>query len=212
MSTLPSAKFEQLRARMVKDHIAARGVGNAHVLRAMGTVPRETFVPEALQEFAYDDAPLPIAAGQTISQPLIVAEMLDAAGIKPGDRVLEVGAGSGYAAAVMSRIASQVFTIERHHELATSARQRLKDLAYHNVQVLTGDGTLGWALHAPFDVIIVSAGGPAAPKSLLQQLAVGGRLVIPVGSTTRSQRLVRVTRVSSDEYLEDDWVACSSCR
>jgi protein-L-isoaspartate(D-aspartate) O-methyltransferase len=197
------SNFDQQRARMVRDHIAARGVGSPHVLSAMRVVPRELFVPEALSDFAYDDAPLPIAAGQTISQPLIVAEMLDAARIIPGDRVLEIGAGSGYAAAVISRIAAQVFTVERHGELARAARDRLTELGYDNVSVLEADGTLGWAEHAPYDAIIVSAGGPATPKALLEQLAIGGRLVIPVGATTRSQRLLRVTRQSADEYIED---------
>ncbi len=189
---------------MVRDHIASRGVGSAHVLSAMRVVPREMFVPEALREFAYDDAPLPIAADQTISQPFIVAAMLDAARIIPGDRVLEIGAGSGYAAAVISRIAAEVFTVERHRELASSARDRLMDLGYDNVSVLEADGTLGWAEHAPYDAIIVSAGGPAVPKTLLEQLAIGGRLVIPVGPSTRSQRLLRVTRQSTGEYVEDD--------
>jgi protein-L-isoaspartate(D-aspartate) O-methyltransferase len=196
--------FNEQRARMVRDHIAGRGVGSPHVLNAMRTVPREVFVPEALREFAYDDAPLPIAADQTISQPFIVAQMLDAARIIPGDRVLEVGAGSGYAAAVISRIAAQVFTVERHAELARSARERLLDLDYDNVSVIEADGTLGWAEHAPYDAIIVSAGGPAVPKALLEQLAIGGRLVIPVGARTRTQRLLRVTRQSPDEYVEDD--------
>lgn len=198
------SNFDQQRARMVRDDIAARGVGSAHVLGAMRGVPREVFVPAALRELAYDDAPLPIAAGQTISQPFVVAEMLDAARIIPGDRVLEIGTGSGYAAAVISRIAAQVFTVERHRELASSARDRLMDLGYDNVSVLDGDGTLGWPEHAPYDAIIVSAGAPAVPKALLEQLAVGGRLVIPVGTTTRSQRLLRVSRQSRNEYVEED--------
>jgi protein-L-isoaspartate(D-aspartate) O-methyltransferase len=196
--------FNEQRARMVRDHIAARGIGSPHVLNAMRVVPREVFVPEELREFAYDDAPLPIAADQTISQPFIVAQMIEAARIIPGDRVLEIGAGSGYAAAVISRIAAEVFTVERHGQLARSARDRLADLGYDNVSVVEADGTLGWGEHAPYDAIIVSAGGPAVPKALLEQLAVGGRLVIPVGSRTRTQRLLRVTRQSNDEYVEDD--------
>jgi len=198
------SKFDEQRARMVRDDIAARGVGSAHVLGAMRVVPREVFVPEALRELAYDDAPLPIAAGQTISQPFIVAKMLEAARIIPGDRVLEIGTGSGYAAAVISRIAAQVFTVERHRGLASTARDRLKDLGYDNISVLEADGTLGWPEHAPYDAIIVSAGGPAVPKALLEQLAIGGRLVVPVGSTGRSQRLLRVTRQSRNEYVEED--------
>lgn len=195
--------FDERRARMVRDDIAARGIGSPHVLSAMRIVPREAFVPEALGERAYDDAPLPIAAGQTISQPFIVAQMLDAARVIPGDRVLEIGTGSGYAAAVSSRIAAQVFTVERHGELARAARDRLSDLAYDNVSVLEADGTLGWPENAPYDAIIVSAGGPMIPKALREQLAVGGRLVIPVGAKARSQRLLRVTRRSAHEYVED---------
>jgi protein-L-isoaspartate(D-aspartate) O-methyltransferase len=196
--------FDEQRARMVRDHIAARGVGSSHVLNAMLAVPRERFVPDELVEFAYKDAPLPIAAGQTISQPLIVAEMLDAAAVRPGDRVLEIGAGSGYAAAVISRIASEVFAVERHAELARSARERLTALAYDNVSIVEGDGTLGWAEHAPYDAIVVSAGGPSVPQALLEQLTIGGRLVIPVGDNTRSQRLLRVTRRGIDDYARED--------
>ena len=196
--------IEQLRARIVTDHIRARGVSNPHVLQAIGSVPREAFIDSALAEFAYADKPLPIAAEQTISQPYIVAHMLESAGIEPGDRILEVGAGSGYAAAVISRIASEVFAIERHALLARSAHEKLAALGYDNVSVLEGDGTLGWAEHAPYDAIIVSAGGPAAPPALLDQLAIGGRLVMPIGSTPRAQRLLRITRRAEDRYDEDD--------
>jgi protein-L-isoaspartate(D-aspartate) O-methyltransferase len=196
--------FERLRARMVRDHIQARGVSNLHVLEAMRNVPREAFVDPDLTEFAYEDTPLPIASGQTISQPYIVAQMLDAAGLKPGDRVLEIGTGSGYAAAVASHVAAEVFTIERQAELVQSARDRLAKLRYENVSVLKGDGTLGWPQQAPYDAIIVSAGGPIAPPALLEQLAIGGRLVIPIGSSPRAQRLVRITRESADRYVEDD--------
>lgn len=189
---------------MVAEHIAARGVKNPHVLRAMRSVPREAFVPETLAEFAYEDAPLPIAAEQTISQPFIVALMLDAARLAPGDHVLEVGAGSGYAAAVISRAAARVVSVERHAVLARGARERLAALGYDNATVVEGDGTLGWPEQAPYDVIIVSAGGPAAPEALLSQLAVGGRLVIPVGPNARQQRLVRVTRTGPNQYAEDD--------
>jgi protein-L-isoaspartate(D-aspartate) O-methyltransferase len=150
--------FDQLRARMVRDHIQARGIRTSHVLDAMRSVPREAFVDPDLAEFSYEDTPLPIAAGQTISQPYIVAEMLEDAQLKPGDRVLEIGTGSGYAAAVASRVAAEVFTIERQAELVRSARERLAKLRYENVSVLEGDGTLGWPEQAPYDVIIVSAG------------------------------------------------------
>src|SRR5437762_1404488 len=180
--------FDRLRARMVSDHIQARGVSNPRVLEAMRSVPREAFVDPDLAEFAYEDTPLPILAGQTISQPYIVARMLEDAKLEPSDRVLEIGTGSGYAAAVASRVAAEVFTIERQAELARSARERLVKLRYENVNVLEGDGTLGWPQQSPYDVILVSAGGPAAPPALLEQLAIGGRLVIPIGPSPRAQR------------------------
>jgi protein-L-isoaspartate(D-aspartate) O-methyltransferase len=195
------------RRRMVRRQIAGRGVGDLRVLAAMGKVPREAFLPDAMREFAYEDTPLPIEEGQTISQPYIVARMADAAHIAPGDRVLEVGAGSGYAAAVLSELAARVFTIERHPALADLARARLKQLGYRNVEVRTGDGTLGWPEQAPFDAIIATAGGPRVPDSLRGQLAVGGRLVMPVGPTRSAQMLVRLTRTGPEiwhrEEIED---------
>ena len=188
---------------MVEQHIAARGVRDGRVLQAMLEVPRERFVPDRLQEFAYADTPLPIEAGQTISQPYIVALMLEALELEPGDRALEVGAGSGYAAAVISRMAGSVFAIERHEELAALARDRLRELGYDNVTILHGDGTLGWPDHAPYDAIVVAAGGPDVPRPLLEQLRVGGRLVIPVGHEPRTQELVRVRRTSEDDYQRE---------
>ena len=192
-----------LRNLMVDNQIVARGVRDTHVLEAMRSVPRERFVPEPLGEFAYEDTPLPIEAGQTISQPYIVAHMIEAAAIDPGDRMLEIGAGSGYAAAVMSRIAAEVYAIERHAELADLARARMALLGYDNVEIRTGDGTEGWSEAAPFDAILVAAGGPAIPKPLCRQLAVGGHLVMPVGEADR-QRLMRVTRTAEDRYDEED--------
>jgi protein-L-isoaspartate(D-aspartate) O-methyltransferase len=189
---------------MIQADLAARGVRDRNVLRAMELVPREAFVPHHLVEFAYEDTPLPIAEGQTISQPYIVANMIESAEVQPGSRVLEIGTGSGYAAAVLSRIAAAVYTVERHEELARTAERKLAELEYDNVHVRCADGTLGWREHAPFDVIIVSAGGPSVPKALLDQLAEGGRLVIPVGATTRVQRLLRITRTGPDTYAEDD--------
>ena len=192
------------RAYMVEHHIAARGVRSPLVLEAMGTVPREEFLPSHLREYAYEDTPLPIGEAQTISQPYIVAFMTEALGLSGGEKILEIGAGSGYAAAILSRIAGDVFTVERIGELAAKASERLSDLGYHNVHVLHADGTRGWPEHAPYDAIIVAAGGPEVPKSLKQQLAVGGRLVIPVGSDPRIQELVRVTRVGEDEFKTED--------
>jgi protein-L-isoaspartate(D-aspartate) O-methyltransferase len=192
------------RERMVATQIEARGITDSLVLDAMRTVPRENFVPASLAKFAYDDDPLPIGSGQTISQPYIVAAMTAAVGLKPGGRALEIGTGSGYGAAVLSLIAAEVYTVERVGVLAEASRCRLAELGYANVHVLEGDGSLGWPEHAPYDAILVTAGGPRVPKALLHQLAVGGRLVMPVGGATRMQRLVRVTRTDVHEYEYED--------
>jgi protein-L-isoaspartate(D-aspartate) O-methyltransferase len=192
------------RERMVKLQVARRGVKDPHVLEAMRQVPREEFVPPALAEFAYEDNPLPIEEGQTISQPYIVALMIEAAAVKPGDRVLEVGTGSGYAAAVLSRIAARVHTIERHGSLAETARRRFEKLGYRNIETRHGDGTLGWEEAAPFDAIMVAAGGPEVPAALRQQLKVGGRMIIPVGRLGGEQELVKVVRDSEQKFHEDD--------
>ena len=175
------------------------GIRNDAVLEAMSAVPREEFVGVHLLEFAYDDTPLPIDEGQTISQPYIVALMGEALELEPNDRVLEVGTGSGYAAAVLSRLAGEVYTIERHQSLAHQAENRMKHLKYDNVHVLCGDGTLGWPEHAPYNGIVVAAGGPDTPRSLVEQLAIGGRLVIPIGESTKEQMLLRITRVNEKE-------------
>ncbi|MDP9810190.1 protein-L-isoaspartate(D-aspartate) O-methyltransferase [Rhizobium tibeticum] len=190
--------FSRLRHCMV-DAIARRGVKNARVLEAMRVVPRERFVSEAMAEFAYQDAPLPINEDQTISQPYIVAAMIEAAEVKATDIVLEVGAGSGYAAAVISRIAERVYSIERHETLARAAIKRLEDLEYGNAKIIIGDGTRGLSEHAPFDAIIVAAGAPVIPEALKEQLAIGGRLVIPVGDDQR-QRLCKVIRRDATSY------------
>jgi protein-L-isoaspartate(D-aspartate) O-methyltransferase len=194
------------RAQMV-DLIAARGVRDPAVLTAMRTVPRERFVPESLEHRAYDDGPLPIGEGQTISQPYVVAVMTEALRLQPRDRVLEVGTGSGYAAAVLASIVTEVYTVERVPSLAESASRRLADLGYANVHVRLGDGSLGWSEHAPYDAIVVTAGGPDVPRSLLGQLAPNGRLVMPVGPGPWSQRLIRIVRTAEGadqrEELED---------
>ncbi len=192
------------RLRMVRDQIAARGVRNPAVLDAMRRVAREAFVPGELGEFAYQDTPLPIEGGQTISQPYIVALMIESVEPRAGDRALEIGTGSGYAAAVLSEVVGEVYTVERHEQLAKLASRRFAGLGYTKIKVLHGDGTLGWAEHAPYDVILVTAGGPQVPKPLLEQLAIGGRLIIPVGETSRLQRLVRVTRTSQDQFDDED--------
>jgi protein-L-isoaspartate(D-aspartate) O-methyltransferase len=188
------------RAGMVATQIEARGITDPLVLEALRAVPRERFVPARLARFAYGDRPLPIGEGQTISQPYIVALMAQAAGLEPGARVLEIGTGSGYGAAVLSRIAAEVYTVERVGVLAEQARRRLAELGYANVHVREGDGTLGWEEYAPYDAILVTAGGPRAPETLLSQLAAGGRLIMPIGSDTHHQRLVRVTRTDTQEY------------
>ncbi len=196
--------FKRLRKEMVENAIFARGVRSELVLNAMRSVPRETFLPTQLREFAYDDAPLPIEEGQTISQPYIVAFMTEALALRGGEKVLEIGTGSGYAAAVLSEIAANVYTVERHGPLAEKAAATLADLGYDNVHVLHGDGTRGWPAHAPYDAIVVAAGGPTVPASLKEQLKIGGRLVIPVGADQRVQELVRVTRISRNEYRRED--------
>jgi len=192
------------RADMVAAQIEARGVRNPHVLRAMRLVPRELFVLPESAEHAYQDIALPIIEGQTISQPLMVAIMLDVLGAAPGGVALEVGAGSGYAAAVFSLIAEEVYTIERHPPLVDYARERIRLLGITNVQIKQGDGTLGWPEHAPYDYILVSAGGPSVPRPLREQLKVGGRLAIPVGPQG-DQKLVRVTRLSLTDFHEESF-------
>jgi protein-L-isoaspartate(D-aspartate) O-methyltransferase len=202
MLDLPN--LSRARERMVEIQIAGRGVRDRWVLDAMRRVPRERFVEPGFEEFAYEDGPLPIGEGQTISQPYIVALMIEAAEVKPGESVLEVGAGSGYAAAIMSQIADRVYAIERHASLADAARNRFRQLGYDNIDVRTGDGTRGWPDAAPFDAIIVAAGGPAVPEPLKDQLAIGGRLVIPVGGQERLQTLLKITRKNENDYEQDD--------
>jgi len=185
---------------MVERQIARRGIRDAHVLRAMRAVPREEFVHESLRLFAYDDAPLPIGEGQTISQPYIVALMIEAARLRPGEHALEIGTGSGYAAAVMGEIAEKVFTVERHAGLADAARQRLAKLGYANVEVRTGDGTLGLPDEAPFDAIIAAADGPDVPAAWKEQIAIGGRIVMPIGGRHGDQDLVRLVRRDAEQF------------
>ncbi len=192
------------RQQMVERQIEARGVRSQKVLNAMERVPRELFLPEDVREFAYEDSPLPIAAEQTISQPYIVAFMTEGLALEGGEKVLEIGTGSGYAAAVLAEIAGEIYTIERIEELAAHAASTLADLNYENVEVIHADGTLGLPEQAPFDAIVVTAGGPEVPDSLKKQLKIGGRLVIPVGSYRGVQELVRVTRLSQSDYKQED--------
>jgi protein-L-isoaspartate(D-aspartate) O-methyltransferase len=194
--------MEERREEMVARQIAGRGIHDVNVLAAMRAVPREAFVSEDYVNYAYDDGPLPIMEGQTISQPYVVALMIQELQIGREDTVLEIGTGSGYAAAIISRIAAQVYTVERLESLVHYARQKLGDLGYDNVHVHHGDGTLGWPEYAPYNAIIVAAGGPEVPAALKQQLAIGGRMIIPVGSEQRAQRLIKVIRTPEETYEE----------
>lgn len=196
--------FKALRQQMIDDQLVARGLHDQTVLDALGSVPREKFIPADLIDSAYRDAPLPIEESQTISQPYIVALMTAALELQSDDRVLEIGTGSGYAAAVLGEICKNVYTIERHKVLADTAKAKLNALGYANVQVKHGDGTLGWADKAPFDAIIVAAAAPEVPQTLKEQLAIGGRLVIPVGASLKSQKLLRIRRVSQNDYQTED--------
>jgi protein-L-isoaspartate(D-aspartate) O-methyltransferase len=194
---------EARRGRMIEDDLHRRGIRDPRVLAAFARVPREEFVPRELGEQAYADMPLPIGAGQTISQPYVVAVTVEAMRLDGHERVLEIGTGSGYAAAILGAIAREVDTIERIEELAHSAAERLAHLGFTNVHVHHGDGTLGWPQGAPYEAICVAANAPAPPPSLLQQLAIGGRLVLPHGPTD-NQKLVRITRRDAERFEEED--------
>ena len=194
---------EERRQRMIVDQLHRRGITDPRVLRAFAEVPREEFVDEDQVRWAYEDGPLAIGYGQTISQPYIVALTADALELQGHERVLEIGAGSGYAAAILGKLAREVHTVDRIPELCESATARLKRLGYANVHVHCGDGTLGLPEYAPFEAIAVAAGAPSPPPSLLDQLTIGGRIVLPHG-TASTQRLVRITRESEREFREED--------
>ncbi len=195
--------YTEKRRRMVKDQIEKRGVRDLRVLKLMETIPRHLFVPAFMVDQAYDDSPLTIGFGQTISQPYTVAFMTEALELKGHERVLEIGTGSGYQTALLAGLARQVYSVERISELADAAGKRLKELGYANVEIRVGDGTLGWEEFAPYDAIIVTASGPEVPPPLVAQLADGGRMVLPVGDRS-SQNMYRVTRRGQDlvkDYL-----------
>jgi len=196
--------YAKLRKEMVRRQIGARGVRDKKVLDAMQRTPRERFTPARLKKRAYEDTPLPIGAGQTISQPYMVAMMIEALRLEGGEKLLEIGAGSGYAAAVLAQIAGSVFALERIGSLARTAAAHLKETGHDNVFVRHDDGTLGWSEQAPFDAILVSAGAPDIPEALLRQLGVGGRMVIPVGASKQAQKLIRVTRTDERQYQREE--------
>lgn len=192
------------RRAMVERQLRRRGITEKYILDAFLEVPREQFISADHQHLAYGDHPLPIEAGQTISQPYIVALTIQAAGIRPGDMVLEVGAGSGYAAAVISRIAARVIGIERQHDLVEVARERMRRLGYDNVEIVEGDGTKGCPEHAPFDAIVAAASGSHVPKAFVEQLKDGGRIVMPVGDPGWVQELVKVTKGPEGKLIQEN--------
>jgi protein-L-isoaspartate(D-aspartate) O-methyltransferase len=198
------ADYTAEREAMVERHLKRRGITETPIINAFLAVPREEFVSLEYAHLAYGDHPLPIEAGQTISQPYIVALMIQAAGIKAGDKVLEVGAGSGYAAAVISRIAGKVIAVERQHDLVEVARQRLGRLGYGNVEIVEGDGTIGCPEHAPFDAILAAASGSHLPQPWVDQLADGGRIVMPVGERHWMQELIKVTKGPDGQLIHEN--------
>ncbi|MCX8063878.1 MAG: protein-L-isoaspartate(D-aspartate) O-methyltransferase [Candidatus Hydrogenedentes bacterium] len=198
--------FEKARKEMVEYQIKSRGIKSPAVLKAMEKIPRHLFVPDEYQTYAYEDHPLSIGYGQTISQPYMVAIMTELLDLKPTDKVLEIGTGSGYQTSILAEIAEKVITIERISELADSAKKRLEALGYKNVIVISGDGTLGYEKEAPYDAILVTAGSPDVPNNLKNQLKDGGRLVIPVGSPSL-QVLLKITK-KGQEFLTEKHTSC----
>jgi protein-L-isoaspartate(D-aspartate) O-methyltransferase len=195
--------YDQARERMVREQLMARGIRDSRLLQVMGRIPRHLFVDRELSDHAYDDRPLPIGAHQTISQPYMVALTVEALALTGTEKVLEVGTGSGYEAAVLAEVCGQLFSVEALEELAAKGRRVLSGLGYNNVEVLVGDGTLGWAEHAPYDAIAISAAAPCIPRPLLEQLRSPGCLVLPMGEVGL-QSLVRIRKDSQgirEEYL-----------
>lgn len=202
-----SDAFALPRAKMVEHLRTHYGIKDQRALDAMNRVPRHLFVPEAIQAQAYKDNALPIAAGQTISQPFIVARMTELLDLQGRERVLEIGSGSGYQTGVLALVARKVFAVERIPELAAKAKSLLLWMGYRNISFKTADGTEGWQSYAPFDAILVAAGGPEIPKPLVEQLVVGGKMVIPIGADQKSQFLVRATRTEKGFTTEN----CGPC-
>jgi protein-L-isoaspartate(D-aspartate) O-methyltransferase len=202
-------RFKKNRTRMVDSQLRSRGILDQRVLAAMEKVPRHLFVAECMWDQAYHDSPLPIEEGQTISQPYMVALMTELMEIKGGEKVLEIGTGSGYQAAVLAELGARVYSIDRIAQLAVNARRLLESLGYYHVVVRVGDGTYGWREESPFDAIIVTAGAPAIPQTLVEQLSLGGRLIMPVGDR-HYQTLTRITRLSENagDLKNEDLVGC----
>jgi len=198
--------FQRNRLRMVEEQIAGRGIKDPRLIVAMRKVPRHLFVEEALQDQAYSDHPLPIGEKQTISQPYMVALMTEALALTGKEKVLEIGTGSGYQAAILAELASKVFTVERILSLAMRARELLLQLNYSNVEVKFSDGTVGWPDESPFDAIMVTAGSPEIPQPLIDQLKVGGRMAIPVGDAN-AQDLIRIVK-TEDGIKKENWGGC----
>lgn len=199
--------FEIPRGRMVDQLKTKYQIADERVLQALNSVPRHLFVPDALRAQAYKDNALPLSVGQTVSQPFIVARMTELLELKGKERVLEIGSGSGYQTAVLALLARKIFAIERIASIASDAKQRLMSMGYRNISYRTGDGTLGWEIYAPFDAMLVAAGGPVIPEPLVAQLEIGGKMVIPIGENQKSQRLVRVIRKENGYSTED----CGPC-
>jgi len=200
--------YHLARRKMVEQQLRARGIRNERVLEAMGKVPRHAFIEQALQHEAYSDHPLPIGEQQTISQPYIVALMTEAVDLTGNESVLEIGTGSGYQTAVLAELSYRVFTVERIRALLTKARETLDSLNYHNVRYKLGDGSLGWPEEGPYDAIIVTAGAPEVPQPLIDQLAVLGRLVIPVGESRGSQSLLKLVKTKNQSLTRTDLGGC----
>ena len=196
--------FPGRRKQLVEGELRVAGICDERVLSAISTIPREVFCEDSEREYAYENRPLPIPCGQTISQPYIVALMTEALECHPDDRVLEIGTGSGYAAAVLAQLVDRVYTIERHSALAENASTRFQSLGYDNIHVRVGDGTRGWPEHAPFDGIVITAAGPKIPPSLKQQLKTGGRLVMPLEEAPGTQQLIKITRTSHETFRREE--------
>jgi protein-L-isoaspartate(D-aspartate) O-methyltransferase len=195
-------RFAKPRQRLV-EQLIEKGIEDPLVLKAIGTLPRHTLIDTALHHRAYEDSALPIGLGQTISQPFTVAKQTELLGIQPGDKILEIGTGSGYQCMVLCELKAEVYSVERHNELYHRAKDALRALGYRP-QLKCGDGTLGWSTYAPYHGIVVTAGAPVVPDDLIRQLHIGGRLIIPVGSSTE-QSMLRITRVSEEEYRQEEY-------